>query len=90
MLVIACLLAGAAIFRLPIWDRSGIAGFFVIHLALFATLLPLWLWDWRTRGRLHRATVLGSGILAVDMFGRLLIAQTAAWAAFVRLLPGFG
>jgi hypothetical protein len=90
MLVIACLLCGAAIFRLPIWDRSGIAGFLVIHLALFATLLPLWLWDWRTRGRLHGATVLGSGILAVDMFGRLLIAQTAAWAAFVRLLPGFG
>ena len=90
MLVIACLLCGAAIFRLPIWDRSGIAGFVVIHLALFATLLPLWLWDLRTRGRLHRATVLGSGILAIDMFGRLLIAQTAAWAAFVRLLPGFG
>jgi hypothetical protein len=90
MLVIACLLCGAAIFRLPVWDRSGLAGFFVIHLALFATLLPLWWWDWRTRGRLHRATVIGSGILAVDMFGRLLIAQTAAWAAFVRLLPGFG
>jgi hypothetical protein len=90
MLVIACLVAGAGIFRLPIWDRSGIAGFFVIHLALFATLVPLWIWDWRTRGRLHRATVLGSAILAVDMFGRLLIAQTAAWAAFVRLLPGFG
>jgi hypothetical protein len=90
MLVIACLLCGAAIFRLPVWNRSGLAGFFVIHLALFATLTPLWLWDWRTRGRLHRATVLGSGILAVDMFGRLLIAQTAAWAAFVRILPGFG
>jgi hypothetical protein len=90
MLVIACLLGGAAIFRLPIWDRSGIAGFVVIHLALFATLVPLWLWDLRTRGKLHRATVIGSGILFVDMFGRLAIAQTAAWAAFVRLLPGFG
>lgn len=45
---------------------------------------------WRTRARLHRATVVGSAILAVDMFGRLLIAQTAAWAAFVRFLRGFG
>jgi hypothetical protein len=89
MLVIACLVAGAAIFRLPMWDRSGIGGFVVIHLALFATLVPLWIWDLRTRGRLHRATLLGSAFLAVDMFGRLLIAQTAAWAAFVRLLPGF-
>ena len=90
MLVIGCLLCGAAIFRLPIWNRADLAGIFVIHLALYATLAPLWLWDWRTRGRLHRATVLGSGILAVDMFGRLLIAQTAAWAALVRILPGFG
>jgi hypothetical protein len=90
MLVIGCLLCGAAIFRLPIWSRTDLVDFFVIHLALFATLAPLWLWDWRTLGRLHRATLLGSGILAVDMFGRLLIAQTATWAAFVRLLPGFG
>jgi hypothetical protein len=90
MLVIGCLLCGAAIFRLPIWNRTDIVGFVVIHLALFATLVPLWLWDWRTRGRLHRATVVGSGILAVDMFGRLGFAQTAAWAAFVQLLPGFG
>jgi hypothetical protein len=90
MLVIACLLAGAAIFRLPFWNRADVAGFVVIHLALFATLIPLWLWDWRTRGGPHRATAVGSAILAVDMFGRLLIAQTAAWAAFVRLLPGFG
>jgi hypothetical protein len=59
-------------------------------LALFATLAPLWLWDWRSRGGLHRATVIGSGILAVDMFGRLAVAQTAAWTAFVQLLPGFG
>lgn len=90
MLVIGCLLSGAAIFRLPFWDRADLASIFVIHVALFATLLPLWVWDWRTRGRLHRATAIGSTILFVDMFGRLLIAQTAAWAAFVRLLPGFG
>ena len=90
MLVIGCLLCGAAIFRLPMWNRTDLAGIFVIHLALFATVVPLWVWDWRTRGKLHRATVLGSGILAADLFGRLLIAQTAAWAAFVRILPGFG
>lgn len=90
MLVIGCLLSGAAIFRLPFWDRTDVASIVVIHVFLFATLLPLWLWDWRTRGKLHRATVVGSAILFVDMFGRLAVAQTAAWAAFVRLLPGFG
>jgi hypothetical protein len=90
MVIIACLLSGAALFRLPVWSRGDVAGFVVIHLFLFATVLPLWLWDWRTCGRLHRATVIGSAILAIDMFGRLLIAQTAAWAAFVRMLPGFG
>ena len=90
MVVIGCLLCGAAIFRLPFWNRTDLAGIFVIHLALFATLAPLWLWDWRTRGKLHRATAIGTAVLAVDMFGRLLFAQTAAWAAFVRILPGFG
>jgi hypothetical protein len=89
MLIIGCLLCGAAIFRLPIWNRGDVAGILVIHVFLLATVLPLWLWDWRTRGKPHRATILGSGILAVDMFGRLAIAQTAAWAAFVRALPGF-
>lgn len=90
MVVIACLLAGAAIFRLPFGDRTSIAGFVVVHLALYATILPLWLWDLFSTGRLHRATMIASGIVAVDMFGRLLIATTPAWAAFVAALPGFG
>lgn len=41
MLVIACLLCGAAIFRLPFWNRDAIIGVVVIHVALFATLVPL-------------------------------------------------
>ncbi len=90
MLIIACLLAGAAIFRLPFGDRASLGGIFVVHLFLYATILPLWLWDLFALRRLHRATVIGSAIVAVDMFGRLLIAFTPAWAAFVAALPGFG
>jgi hypothetical protein len=90
MTVIACLLAGAAIFRLPFGDRTSLLGIFYVHLALFATVLPLWAWDLRALGRLHRATAFASAIVFVDMFGRLLIAQSAAWSGFVALLPGFG
>lgn len=90
MVIIACLLAGAAIFRLPFGDRSSVGGIFVVHLALYATLFPLWLWDVTTLRKLHRATVTGSAIVAVDLFGRFLVAFTPAWAAFVAALPGFG
>jgi hypothetical protein len=90
MVAIACLLAGAAIFRLPFGDRASMGGIFVVHLALYATILPLWFWDLATSRKLHGATVTASAILAVDMFGRLLIAFTPAWAAFVAALPGFG
>lgn len=90
MTVIGCLLAGAAIFRLPFGDRASLSGIFYVHIALFATILPLWLWDLRTLGKLHRATAIASAIVFVNMFGRLLIATTPAWASFVALLPGFG
>jgi hypothetical protein len=90
MIIIACLLGGAAIFRLPFGDRTTVGGLVVVHLWLYATLLPLWIWDFRTLGRLHRATMIGSAIVAIDMFGRLLIAQTPAWTAFVAAFPGFG
>lgn len=90
MTVIACLLAGAAIFRVPFFDRGSMGGIFIAHLALYATLIPLWLWDVYALRRLHRATLIGSLILAVDMFGRLLVAPRSAWPAFVTILPGFG
>jgi len=90
MTVIGCLLAGAAIFRVPTFDRGTIPGLVAIHGLLFATVLPLWVWDLRTRGKPHRATVVGSAFLFGDMFGRLAVALTPAWPAFVALLPGFG
>jgi hypothetical protein len=90
MTVIGCLLAGAAIFRIPTFDRGTIPGLVGVHVLLFATVLPLWAWDLRTRGKPHRTTVVGSAILFVDMFGRLAVALTPVWPAFVTLLPGFG
>jgi hypothetical protein len=90
MTVIGCLLAGAAIFRVPTFDRGTIPGLVGIHVLLFATVLPLWVWDFRVRGKPHRATVIGSLALFADMFGRLAIALTPVWPAFVGLLPGFG
>lgn len=90
MTAIACLLAGAAIFRLPFGDRTTLAGLVYIHIALFATLLPLWAWDLRTLGKLHSATAIASAVVFVDMFVRLPLAPTPAWSGFVAMLPGFG
>jgi len=90
MTLIGCLLAGAAIFRVPTFDRGTIPGLIAIHGLLFATVLPLWAWDLRTRGKPHRVTVIGSAILFTDMFGRLAVALTPVWPAFVNLLPGYG
>ena len=54
----------------------------IVLAALF--LVPLAIWDWRTRGRLHPATLWGGLIVLLGIFGKPLIWDTPAWLAFAR------
>ncbi len=89
MVAMACLMADPAIFRLPIVE-PGPAGLLVIQMLMLATLVPLWLWDIATLGRVHRGTAVGSVIFAGDIGLRTLVMPTAAWAALVHTLPLYG
>lgn len=89
MVCIACQMADPAIFRLPIFEM-GPAGIAAIQGLMLATLLPLWLWDFATMGRIHRGTVVGSAIFASELCLRTLIMPTGAWAGLVHSLPLYG
>jgi hypothetical protein len=53
-------------------------------------LVPIVVWDIRSRGRLHPATLMGGLAIVVTHMLRMPLASTAAWQAFagwaVRLL----
>ncbi len=52
-------------------------------------LLPLFVWDWRTRGRIHPATLWGSLIVVTVMLVRPMIWTTPAWMEFARWASSF-
>ncbi|MEO8275738.1 MAG: hypothetical protein ABI639_05930 [Thermoanaerobaculia bacterium] len=56
----------------------------------FATLLlvPLVVWDWKTRGRLHPVTLWGGGLLLVSAPLRLLLAKSDFWLGIADRLAG--
>jgi hypothetical protein len=83
MLLATLNLVTAAIARWP-----GVAGgspllFFGLS-DLF--LVPLVVWDWKTRGRLHPATAWGAAATVLSQPLRLVVSGTPAWLAFARLL----
>jgi hypothetical protein len=89
MVALACLMADPAIFRLPIWTM-GPEGLLFIQALMLATLVPLWLWDVCTIGRIHRGTMIGSGLFAGEVVLRTLAMPTAAWASLIHALPLYG
>lgn len=52
-------------------------------------LLPLFVWDWKTRGRIHPATLWGSLIVVTVMIARPMIWTTQPWMDFVRWASAF-
>jgi drug/metabolite transporter (DMT)-like permease len=50
--------------------------------AMMLFLLALALWDRRNRGRIHRATVIGGGVLIASWPLRLAIWDSGPWMAF--------
>jgi hypothetical protein len=79
---------GPAIGRLPIAPPT--LGGLTIHLLLGLCLfIPLFLWDKRSRGKVHPATWLGFALGAAAHGIPLLVFWTGAdWASVARQLPG--
>jgi len=71
----------AAIARMPGMLPLGPLVFFSVSF-LFAVAGMVY--DWTSRGRVHRVYVWGGGIIAVSVPLRLALSETAAWQAFAR------
>jgi hypothetical protein len=52
-------------------------------------LLPLFVWDWKSRGRIHPATLWGSLLVVTVMLVRPMIWGTPAWMDFARWASSF-
>jgi uncharacterized membrane protein YozB (DUF420 family) len=85
MLLATITLLPAAVARLPIGfiERGGPLVFFGVS-DLF--ILPILIYDFATRGRPHRATVLGGALLVASHPLRMVIGLTHAWIAFATWL----
>jgi hypothetical protein len=85
MLLATIAILPAAVARLPLGfiQRGGPLVFFGLT-DLF--IVPLLLYDLVTRGRPHRATVLGGLLIVISHPLRLIIGGTAAWLAFATWL----
>ena len=85
MLLATLDLATAAIARWPVVVNLGPPAFFGLT-DLF--LVPLAIWDLRTRGRLHPVTLWGGLLIIVSQPLRLLLSGTESWLAFARWATG--
>jgi hypothetical protein len=61
----------------------GVAGLFVVTDLL---LVPIAVYDWRSRGRIHPATLWGGAFFIVSQPLRGLLGTTAAWISFATWL----
>ena len=75
----------AAVARIPIVDRLGPPAFFA-GVDLFIVALAVW--DFRTRGRLHPATLWGGLVLMASQPLRLVVSGTDGWLAFAKWATG--
>jgi uncharacterized membrane protein YozB (DUF420 family) len=85
MLLATIMLCGAAVARLPLVSNWGPLGYFGVTDLL---LVPLIVWDLRTRGRLHPVTLWG-GLLIIALEPlQLMLSGTEGWIAFARWATG--
>jgi hypothetical protein len=85
MLLATISILPAAVARLPFAfiQQFGPVAFFGLS-DLF--IVPLLIYDFATRGRPHRATVLGGSLIVLSHPLRLIIGNTHAWLAFATWL----
>lgn len=75
----------AAIARWPVITNYGPPAFFGVT-DLF--IIALAIWDFRSRGRLHPATLWGGLIAIASQPAQLVLSGTAAWLAFAKWATG--
>jgi hypothetical protein len=75
----------AAIARWPVVENLGPLAYFAIT-DLF--VIALVIWDIRSRGRLHRVTLVGGLLLIISQPLRLIISGTAGWLVFAQWATG--
>lgn len=87
MLVAALMVMHPGVGRIPIGPPTLAVHAIGCILAL-AMFVPLILWDRRTLGRLHPATLLGVSLIAFSMLAEIMFLATGTWAPIARHLPG--
>ena len=88
LIVIATIaISPAAVARLPLSImRFGPPAFFGLTDAF---LIPIVVYDFVTRGKIHPATLWGGLFVISSQVLRLIVGGTAAWEAFARWLTSF-
>jgi hypothetical protein len=85
MLLATITLLPAAVARIPLhFIETG--GPFIFYGLTDLFIIPMLVYDLATRGRPHRATVLGGALLVISHPLRMIIGTTNAWIAFATWL----
>jgi hypothetical protein len=85
MLLSTISILDAAIARMPGMFALGPLAFFAVADAFIVVGA---VYDYATRGRVHRVWIWGGLAIVVSQVARLAISTTAAWASFVQFLVG--
>ena len=85
MVLAAVNLVEAAIIRIPIGFIGAGAPFTSRGLS-YLFIVALIVWDYRSSGRIHRATLWGGLMIVVSLPVRMLISQTNAWTEVANQL----
>jgi hypothetical protein len=85
MLLASMSMIAAAFARWPLVETTGILVFFALADVF---LIPLAIWDFRSRGRLHPVTLWGGLVLIASEPLQLALASTPAWGRFARWAVG--
>jgi hypothetical protein len=88
MLGLMIMLTQPAIARLPLAPPSLI-GFALPSVLVLFLFVPLFIWDLRSRGALHWASMLGAALYALVVAAQVIfLAVPGLWSAFAAHLPG--
>ncbi len=85
MLLAALIMMEPAIGGLPVFPPGVYSNYTFAFLA-WATIVPLMIWDRRSLGRVHWATVTGASVVGAVLVLRFIVWQTRGWEEFASEL----